>query len=162
MSDYSNSVTVNATPDQVFEFVSQVHNLPQYLPTIKSAEPQSSDRVKIQGEVRGHAYSPDGQFKADRANHSLQWGSDGEHQYHGSLEVKPASGNSSQVTVHISLTPKPEEAQRMQSGGQSVEQILKEGVDKALQSIKNIVEGKGGKVEVSQTTSEKTPPSPGQ
>ncbi len=61
MPEYEHSQTIQASPDAVFAFVSQVRNLPQYLPTIKAAEPQGPERVVVHGEARsGWSGAPTG------------------------------------------------------------------------------------------------------
>ena len=56
MSEYESSLTVDAAPDAVFAYVSDVGNLPEYLPTTRHAEAQSEGRVRVQGEANGHRY----------------------------------------------------------------------------------------------------------
>ncbi|MER3482361.1 MAG: hypothetical protein C4332_03625 [Meiothermus sp.] len=120
-----------------------MQNLPKYLPTTHSAQPQGQDRVQVQGEARGHKYTADGLFHRDQGQNRLDWGSDGEMRYRGWLQVEPDGDGSSRVTVHLSFDPPQEMAQQMQNPDQKIQ----EGLEKALESIANLVEGKDGKVE---------------
>jgi uncharacterized membrane protein len=148
MGEYEQTMTVQASPERVLDFVADVQNMPKYLPTTKSAQPQGEDRVRVQGEAQGHKYDSDGYLRRDPEAKRLEWGAD-EGYYSGWLQVNEAGAGASSVTVHISLRDKPPGAD--QSGGPSDEQI-NEGLLKGLQSIQNHVEGRGGKVEPSAAT----------
>ncbi len=148
--EFEKSTRVQASPDQVFAFVSDVRNLPKYLPTTKSAQPQEGERVQLQGEANGHRYEGDGRFKQDQAGKRLEWGSDFEFDYSGWLEVKPDGDGASQVTVHLHFGPSPQQSANVPVPGEGPDEgQIQEGLDKALQSIQNQVEGKGGKEEPS-------------
>jgi len=51
------------------------------------------------------------------------------------------------VIVHLSVTPPPEAQREMNKVAGSTDNTINEGLDKSLQSIKNLLEGQGGKVE---------------
>ena len=146
MAEYESSLPVNASPDAVFDFVSDIGNLPKYLPTTHHAEAQGSNRVRVQGEANGHKYDSDGRFHADATEHRLEWGSDGETAYNGWLEIEGA-GDESLVTVHLSFTPRPDQGARMDEQTGDRDTTIQQGLDASLRSIKNIVEGVGGKIE---------------
>ncbi|MBA3943062.1 MAG: SRPBCC family protein [Herpetosiphonaceae bacterium] len=146
MSEYEESVSVHASSEDVFKFVSDIHNLPKYLPTIKGAEPEGGERVQVHGEARGHKYDNDGKFRVDHAQHRIEWSSDGENDYSGWLEVK-GQGASSQVTVHLHFNPKPQQDRRLAEPTGSRDETMQEGLEAALKSIQNILEGHGGKEE---------------
>ena len=143
MPEYERSRVIGAAPEQVFEFLSDVRNLPQYVPTTQHAEPQGPDRVRVQGQARGHRYDADGFFDRDEGAMRLEWGSDGEMRYRGQLQVEPDGDESSRVTVRLSFDPPKEMAQGMGDPDSKIE----EGLEKALESIQNHCEGRGGKVE---------------
>lgn len=152
--EFEHSTTINASPDEVFEFMSKVENLPKYLPTTKAAQPQEGERVRVQGEAQGHQYDSDGFFRADRTNHRIEWGAD-ERYYSGYLEVQ-GQGDGSVMTVHLSFSGGPPAGQGDAPGegdAPSGEQI-QEGLVTALESIKNFVEEgrSGGKEEPSAAT----------
>lgn len=145
MPEYEHAQSIGAAPNAVFAFVSQVQNLPQYLPTTKAAEPQGDERVRVRGEAEGRSYDSDGFFRADEAARRLEWGADEPNTYSGWLSVTDADGGA-RVTVHLSFGPQssvPEQIEA-QSGDQ---RPIQEGLEAALLSIRNIVEGQGGKVE---------------
>lgn len=148
MSEYEHTITVNSRPQQVFDFVSDVNNLPKYLPTVKNAMPQGKDRVRVQGEAAGHQYDSDGYFNVYKSRQRMEWGSDGENHYRGWLEVKDSeAGASAAVTVHLSFEPRPDIAEKYDQQSGDRHRTIQEGLNNALQSIKNLSEGTGGKVE---------------
>lgn len=155
MPEYEDSLVVEAAPEAVFDFVSDIRNMPQYLPTTHHAEPQGGgERVRVQGEASGHPYDSDGWLRVDRTEFRMEWGSDGENLYTGWLEIDEGTdAESCLVTVHLSFQPKPNQSERMaeQAGGDR-DLAIQRGLEAALQSIKNLCEGRGGKVEPPQAT----------
>ncbi len=146
MQDFEKSKTVNANPDKVFQYVSDLKNLPQYLPTLHRAEQTGGDRIHLQGEAAGKKYDDTGFFRADPQQRRMEWGSDGESGYNGWLEVKEASGGS-EVTVHLSFDSQNQSLQKMDKAVGDHEKAVNEGIENTLQSIKNQCEGRGGKVQ---------------
>jgi hypothetical protein len=145
MPDFEQTLTMQAEPDRVMAFVSDVRNLPRYVPTTKAAQPEDGERVRVQGEAQGHGYDADGYLR--RRDGQLEWGAD-EGYYSGWLRVQP-DGDGSQVTVGISLRGHPPGADPGEAP--SGEQI-NEGLRKGLESIRNQLEGRGGKEEPSAAT----------
>ena len=141
--EFEETTTVEAAPEQVYAFVSDVTNLPKYLPTTESAEPQQGERVQVQGEVKGHEYDSDGYFRQDDKNRRLEWGAD-EHYYSGWLEVRE-NGDTSQVTVHLTFKGRPPEDKQPSEQEDAPDRgprkgEIQEGLVNALASIKNFVE----------------------
>ena len=155
MSDYTDSIDVHAPADAVFRFVSDVKNLPRYLPTVHQAHAEGRERVALDGVADGHPYHSDGWFKAEPDARRLRWGSDGENDYAGQLEVTPSS-NSAKVTCTLRFNPKPATEQQMnrQQGGRDA--AIRDGLKASLVSIKQLCEGTGGK----QTSSAERPDEP--
>jgi len=147
MAEYEKTLRIQADQDSIFDFVSDVTNMPKYLPTTHQAELNGEDHVRVKGEVRGHQYDSDGFFKVDPVEYHMEWGSDGENQYRGWLSVEDAGEGSSDVTVHLSFTPHPDQARKMDRQAGSHDAAIEQGLEASLQSIKNIVEGHGVKVE---------------
>lgn len=152
MPDFESAVSVNAAPQSVFDFVSRIENLPKYLPTVKQAESAGPGRVRVTSVVQGESRTQDGRFEATAPDQRLQWGSDGDKDYHGWMEIQDSGNGQSNVTVHLHLNPPPQDAQDIQQRtGDSFEQQMQEGVERCLQSIKNQVEGTGGKSEIPES-----------
>lgn len=145
--EYEESLTVGASADTVIDFVADVSNLPKYMPTTKAAQSQGEDRVRVQGDAQGHHYDSDGYLRRATEQGRLEWGAD-EGYYSGWLQVRP-EGEGANVTVHISLRGAPPGADP--DSAPAPEQI-QEGLRKSLESIRNHVEGRGGKEEPSAAT----------
>ena len=144
MPEYTDRIEVSASPEAVFRFVSDINNLPQYLPTVHHAKPQAGERVAVEGEANGHSYASDGWFKTDAATKTMSWGSDGENDYSGKMTVS-GSGNAATVECALRFTPKAEVKASMDEhqGGPSA--AMTDGLQASLLSIKQICEGSGGK-----------------
>ena len=80
----------------------------------------------------------------------MEWGSDGENQYRGWLEVRDNGGaTATTVIVHLSFEANPAMSKRFEQQTGDRDRTIQEGLQNALQSIKNLCEGRGGKVESS-------------
>jgi uncharacterized membrane protein len=150
MASYQESMSISASADQVFDFIADIRNLPKYIPTTKSAQPddEGGERVQLQGEAKGHKYNADGYLRADRQNYRLEWGAD-ERYYSGHMEVQSKGNNQSQVTVEITFKDNPPGADE---GDKPSDADIREGLRKALESIQNQVTGQGGKEEPGAAT----------
>lgn len=131
VADYENTTQVSAPADTLFDYLADIDNLPAYFARMKSARPvDGGDAVHTVAE------GPDGQtvegeawFRVDRAALRIEWGSQGESDYSGYLDVTPA-GAGSQVEVHISTA-------RVRSDS------VQDGVDETVRTIKAKVEAQG-------------------
>ena len=146
MAEYERSRWVQASPDDVFSFVSNAGNLATFLPTVHAVEPQVEGRVHVRGETRGDAYEDDGWFRVDGNRRRLEWGAN-EHDYSGWLTVSGEDGGS-QVVAHLSFPPHVTPSGRPISGelGDGSGQI-EQSLEAALDSLRNLMEGRGGKEE---------------
>ncbi len=129
MADYSGTTTVSLDPAALFEYLSDVGNLPRYFARMTSAQKGQGEEVLTTArmpdgtEVEGKAW-----FRVDSGAQRLEWGSEGPSEYSGSLDVRP-SGEGSEVTVILNTT-------RTHEGDSEVQQ----GIDQTLASIKEHAE----------------------
>ena len=143
MAEYERSRWVQASPDDVFAFVSDAGNLATFLPTVDTVEPQAEDRVQVSGEIRGRSYEDDGWFRVNEARRRLEWGAD-EHDYSGWLTVSGDEGGS-QVVAHLSIPPHVTASGRPISGELPVApDPIEQSLEAALDSLRNLMEGRGG------------------
>ena len=140
-SDFQQSLSMEASPDAIYDFVADIRNFPKYMPTTKSAEPQGEGRVRVQGEAHGHAYDGDGYLRRNAENNRMEWGAD-EGYYNGWLEAVP-EGDGSKVTVQISFRGAPPGSDPDDAPPPAE---VDDALMKALESIRNYVQGEGGKV----------------
>jgi hypothetical protein len=153
---YEDSTTVSASPQEVFAFVSDVSHLPDYLPPIKDAgerplaegtetdpDVQDATGVHLVGEVTGQQFENDGWFLADGSARTLRWGAQTDRTYSGRLEVTE-DGEGASLLVHLEFGPGgPDDEMQRQSGDRD---LVHEALAATLQSVKQQVEGTGGKV----------------
>ena len=100
MPAYKSSVSIEATPEQVFEFVRDVRNLPQFT-AFSAAEPIGEGNVRLTAEVDGHAEVSEAWIRRREGRHPrIEWGSEATKSYHGWLEVD-REGEVCSVTVEI-------------------------------------------------------------
>ncbi len=146
MAEYERSRLVQASPEDVFAFVSDASNLATFLPTVDTVEPKTDGRVEVHGEIRGRAYDDDGWFRVDENRRRIEWGAD-ERTYSGWLTVAAEDGGA-QVVAHLSFAPYVTPSGRPISGEPAEEpDPIEQSLEAALDSLRNLMEGQGGKEE---------------
>jgi hypothetical protein len=144
MAEYERSRLMQASPDDVFAFVSEPSNLATILPTVDTVEPQAKGRVEVHGEARGRTYDDQGWFHVDQARRRIEWGAD-ERTYSGWLTVAGEDGGA-QVVAHLSFAPDVTATGRPISGEPAADpDPIEQSLETALDSLRNLMEGRGGK-----------------
>ena len=96
MTEYRSAREITADTAAAYSYLSDVENLPKYFPRITAAHRTGEDKVEttavLDGDdvgnsashetVRGEAW-----FRTDDDSRSIEWGSEGPNDYHGSLTV---------------------------------------------------------------------------
>jgi uncharacterized protein YndB with AHSA1/START domain len=135
MGTYESTTTVTASPDELFSYLSDVHNLPEYFVAMKSAEPAGTahgdvppgvEAVHSVAEVDGQRREGEAWFQRDADARSISWGSEGPNDYHGELQVD-GDGDGSRITVR--LHTERTEGERIQEGLETTLATIKEKVD---------------------------------
>jgi uncharacterized protein YndB with AHSA1/START domain len=146
MAEYERSRLVLASPEDVFAFVSDPRNLATFLPTVDTVEPREEGRVEVHGEVGGRNYEDDGWFRVDEARQRIEWGAD-ERTYSGWLTVARDDAGT-QVVAHLSLPPYVTHSGAPITGEPDIDpDPIEESLEAALDSLRNLMEGRGGKEE---------------
>ena len=129
MGDYEQSATVQASPNKVFAYLSDVKNLPSYFDSMTSAVPGNGDEVKTTALVDGKEVEGTAWFTVDEDERILSWGSEGPNDYHGELEVTASDEErgASTVTVRLHTT-------RVEDGS------INEGLVTTLENLRELVE----------------------
>ncbi len=100
MPQYEQSGTIQAEPDTLFEYLSDVEHLPDYLPVISEAHEAGPEQAEVTLEETQQLAQ--GWLRVDGLNRRMEWGTQGT-DYHGWLGVEPAEGGEgSVVTIHVS------------------------------------------------------------
>lgn len=126
MAEYERRRFVAAPPDALFDYLSDVGNLPVFIRDMKEAhlgpgpEEVAVTAVVMDREVAGVAH-----LEVDRAARSMRWSSEGPNDYHGELQVHPADGGS-EVELSVSTV-------RVESGE------VDEALDRSLSVIARVV-----------------------
>jgi len=147
MQEYEQSKAVSAPANEVFAWVSDVENLPKYLPPIKdagiegpAAEGSPGERVKMQVEIpdRGE-FESEGYFDVDADARTMRWGAETDKDYSGRLTVAEAGDGRSEVTVHLSFGPRSVEGE-IQDESADDRNPLEESLSATLESIRRQIE----------------------
>ena len=154
MQEYEQSQTIAAPANEVFAWVSDVENLPKYLPPIKDAGidgPSEGDnpgeKVKMHVEIpdRGE-FESEGYFDVDADARTMRWGAESDRDYSGRLEVSEAGDGQSEVTVHLSFGPRSVEGE-IQDQSSDDRNPLEESLTATLESIRRQIEEGSGKLD---------------
>ncbi len=153
MQEYEQRQAVTAPANEVFAWVSDVENLPKYLPPIKdagiegpAAEGSPGDRVKMRVEIpdRGE-FESEGYFDVDADARTMRWGAETDKDYSGWLTVAEKGDGESEVTVHLSFGPRSVEGE-IQEDSSDDRNPLEESLAATLESIRRQIEEGSGKL----------------
>ena len=111
MAEYEQTQSVDAPADEVFAWLSDIDNLPKYLPPIKQASIQGPSEAGSPGrKLRLLVAIPDqgefeseGYFDVDEDARRMEWGAEVSRDYSGWLTVSETGAGASEVTVHLSF-----------------------------------------------------------
>jgi hypothetical protein len=159
--EYEQSQAIGAPPEEVFAWLSEVGNLPKYLPPVvdtsvegPSAEGVPGRRLRTTLEYPGEGggtFDAVGYFAVDERERRMEWGAEAGRDYSGWLTVGDHGEGGSEVVVHLSFGERsvgPEIREQSPEG----QDPLSEGISATLESIHRQIEEGSGKVE--------TPPPP--
>jgi uncharacterized protein YndB with AHSA1/START domain len=154
--EYQQSQPIDAPPEEVFAWLSDVGNLPEYLPPVvaSSAEGPSVESVPGQriratleypGEER-RTFDAEGYLAVDERERRMEWGAEAGRDYSGWLTVANRGEGGSEVVVHLSFGERSVEPE-MQERAPEGRDPLAEGISATLESIRRQIEEGSGKVE---------------
>jgi uncharacterized protein YndB with AHSA1/START domain len=155
--EYEQSQAIDAPPEEVFAWLSDVGNLPEYLPPVvnssvvgPSAEGVPGQRIRTTLEYPGGGggtFEAEGYLAVDEGDRRMEWGAEAGCDYSGWLTVaNRGEGASEVVVVHLSFgerSAEPEMRERAPEGRDP----LAEGISATLESIRRRIEEGSGKVE---------------
>ena len=157
--EYEQSQTIDASPEEVFAWLSDVGNLPEYLPPVvasssegPSAEGVPGQRIRTTLEYSGQKerrFDAEGYLTVDDSERRMEWGAEAGRDYSGWLTVANRGDGGSEVVVHLSFGERSVEPE-MQERAPEGRDPLAEGISATLESIRRQIEEGSGKV--------KTPP----
>ena len=154
--EYEQSQAIDASPEDVFAWLSDVGNLPEYLPPVvassvegPSAEGVPGHRIRTTLEYPGEdgrTFEAEGYLAVDEGERRIEWGAEAGRDYSGWLTVANRGEGASEVVVHLSFgerSVEPELQERAPEGRDP----LAEGISATLESIRRQIEEGSGKVE---------------
>ncbi|MFN8076140.1 MAG: hypothetical protein U0Q15_12060 [Kineosporiaceae bacterium] len=121
MGDYHDSATVDLGADALFDFLSDVENMPKYVDRMQQAHPAHGEAVEVEASLPPEATGGEGPqtvrgeawFRVDEASRTIRWGAEGDHHYEGELEV---SGDGTTSVVDVRLHTEHDEPEAIQEG----------------------------------------------
>jgi uncharacterized protein YndB with AHSA1/START domain len=154
--EYEQSQAIEAPPEEVFAWLSDVGNLHEYLPPVvdssvvgPSAEGVPGQRIRTTLEYPGGGggtFEAEGYLAVDERERTMEWGAEAGRDYSGWLTVANRGEGASEVVVHLSFGERsagPEIQERAPEGRDP----LAEGISATLESIRRQIEEGSGKVE---------------
>jgi Oligoketide cyclase/lipid transport protein len=101
MPEYEQTGTIMADADTLFEYLSDIERLPEYLPVITEAEQPGPDVATVTTDIHGTEQHAQGWVRIDGLDRRMEWGTPGS-AYHGWLQVEPDdTGDGSVLTIHV-------------------------------------------------------------
>jgi len=157
VSEYERSKTIDAPPDEVFAWLSDVSNLPKYLPPVTgasvqgpSAESSPGQRIRTTLEYPGEgggSFDAEGYLAVDERERRMEWGAEADRDYSGWLTVANHGEVQSEVVVHLSFGERSAEGEIQGKSG-AEQDPLEEGIEATLESIRRQIEEGSGKVDL--------------
>lgn len=133
MADHEAATMVDVAPNILFDYLSDIEHLPEYLPWLSDVHRTDPRPAEAQGpevrrpqqpvheDVEVTADVPVGESSTEakpgeawieivEENRSLRWGAAGDHDYHGELDVDFVADGTSRLTVRLHTTHSPDQA----------------------------------------------------
>lgn len=95
---YEHTEHVAAPPDAVFAAISDVSNLPRFVPQLTGLRAADGGRVEVDARYEGHEQHGEASFATDGAARRIEWGAASG--YRGWMQVD-ADGDGSRLTLFL-------------------------------------------------------------
>lgn len=125
MTDYHREIDIAVAADKAFAFVSNLDNLPLFVPTTRHAEADAG-HVHVEGVSDGHAYHDHGQLFVDADRRLMRWGS-GASAYRGELSVSESDQGQAHVEIRLHFSD---------SAGDMPAEQIEENLDQSLERLR--------------------------
>jgi uncharacterized membrane protein len=126
MADFVASTDVAAPAAELFDYLSQVQNLPDYFDRMTSVTDNGDGTIAATADLGDRTVEGEAWFTVDQDGQALSWGSEGPNNYSGQLRV---TGNEEASQVEVTLHTE-------RAGGPEIQQ----GLERTVAAIKSIVE----------------------
>jgi uncharacterized membrane protein len=128
MADFLARTDVAVPADELFDYLSQVENLPNYFERMTSVTDNEDGTISVSADLGDRVVEAEAWFEVDSAAKTLSWGSEGPNDYNGQLSV---TGTGSNSVVEVTLRTE-------RAGGEEIQ----EGVEQTVAVIKLIMESR--------------------
>jgi uncharacterized membrane protein len=130
MAEYQARIDLDANADAVFDYLSDVANLPRYFDRMTSAERGDGEEVRVTADIGGRSEEGKAWFRVDQQDRTLSWGSEGPNDYHGRLAVTERGLG---TTVAVTLSTERAEGSDIQAG-----------LERTLRNVKDLCQADPG------------------
>jgi uncharacterized protein YndB with AHSA1/START domain len=96
--EHQHTEHIAASPDAVYAAISDVTNLPRFVPQMTAARRAGEERVEVDARYHGRDQHGQASFHADDAQRRIEWGSPSG--YRGWMEVA-ADGDGTRLTLFL-------------------------------------------------------------
>jgi carbon monoxide dehydrogenase subunit G len=96
--EHEHTEHVAAAPDAVYAAISDVRNLPRFVPQMTAARPTDGDHVEIDARYEGREQHGEASFSTDPEQRRIEWSAPSG--YHGWMSVAP-DGDGSRLTLFL-------------------------------------------------------------
>lgn len=107
MAEHAHSGTIQAAPQRVFDYLSDIEHLPDYFPGMKHAHDEGPDpahhaeRIEVEAQIGGTEREAEGWFRVDRDARRIEWGALDDNGYRGWLAVEPEGPSASSLSLSL-------------------------------------------------------------
>ncbi|QFU89369.1 Polyketide cyclase / dehydrase and lipid transport [Amycolatopsis sp. YIM 10] len=119
MPTYDHTGTVDVPAADLFGYLAEPGNLPDFLPAMTEAHREGGGQVHVEAEVRGEHVEGEAWLRVDETTRTLSWGAPGEGDYHGDLRVTETEPGTSEVTIRLHTE---------RAGGEEIQRALEDAV----------------------------------
>jgi len=126
MADFVASTDVAAPAADLFDYLSQVQNLPNYFDRMTSVTDNGDGTITSTADLGDRTVEGEAWFTVDQDAQELSWGSEGPNNYSGQLRV---TGDDAASRVEVTLHTE-------RAGGPEIQQ----GLERTVATIKDLVE----------------------
>ena len=95
---HENTEHVAAAPDAVYAAISDVSNLPKFVPQLTGAREAADGRIEVDARYEGHEQHGEVAFRTDDSARRIEWGAPSG--YRGWMQVN-ADGDGSRLTLFL-------------------------------------------------------------
>lgn len=99
MPTYRHSARAEIPAVDLFAFLSEPRNLPQYFPQLTVAEPATGDEVRLEAGLQGRRVAGKAWLHTDAQFRTLSWGTENEDNHHGELHIGARGADSCEITA---------------------------------------------------------------